>query len=69
MLNIWKHRNALVFDGSDLYFKLAKLVVNFFRNGSEKPSLCIKMMHMALFIKVVFKILLQHNHGSIKVAA
>jgi hypothetical protein len=52
--------------------KLAKVCVShrfFFRNGSKRPSLCIKMVHTALFIKIVFIGLLHHNHGSIKVAA
>jgi hypothetical protein len=41
----------------------------FLKWEQERPSLCIKMMHMALFIKAVskvFKVLLQHHHGLIK---
>jgi hypothetical protein len=40
--------------------------------GAKCPSLCIKMMHTALFIKPIFKVLsvlLHPAHGSIKVAA
>jgi predicted transglutaminase-like protease len=40
--------------------------------GANCPSLCIKMMHKALFIKLAFKVLsvlLHSPHGSIKVAA
>jgi hypothetical protein len=40
--------------------------------GAKCPSLCIKMMHTALFIEPVFKVLsvlLHPAHGSIKVAA
>jgi hypothetical protein len=28
----------LAFDGSDLYFKLAKLAVNFFEMGAKNPA-------------------------------
>jgi hypothetical protein len=44
----------------------------FFEMGANCPSLCIKMMHTALFSKPVFKVLsvlLHFIHGSIKVAA
>jgi hypothetical protein len=44
----------------------------FFEMGAKRHSLCIKMMHTTLFIKLVskvFKVLLQHHHGYVKVAA
>jgi hypothetical protein len=44
-------------------------MVFFFEMGANLPSLYIKMIHTALFIKPEFIALLHHNHGSIKVAA
>jgi hypothetical protein len=44
----------------------------FLKWEQERPNLCIKIMHTVLFIKAVskvFKVLLQHHHRSIKVAA
>jgi hypothetical protein len=44
----------------------------FFEMGAKCLSLCIKMMHTALFSEPVFKVLsvlLHLAHGSIKVAA
>jgi hypothetical protein len=44
----------------------------FLEMGAKFPSLYIKLMHMALFIKPVFKVLnvlLHPAHGLIKVAA
>jgi hypothetical protein len=53
-------------------YQIFLATVSFFEMDSKRPSLCIKMMHMALFIKQVskvFKVLLQYHHGSIKVVA
>jgi hypothetical protein len=51
---------------------VVKMMFFFFEMGAKCPSLCIKIMHTALFIKPVFKVLsvlLHPTHGSIKVAA
>jgi hypothetical protein len=72
VLAVWWLVAAWVVWGELVLFIRSGEVLFFSKWEQERPSLCIKMMHTALFIKAVskvFKVLLQHHHGSIKVAA
>jgi hypothetical protein len=72
VLAVWWLVATWVVRGELVPFIRSGEVLFFSKWEQECPSLYIKMMHTTLFIKPVskvFKVLLQHHHGSIKVAA